>query len=256
MTEVLTEEETISVTDLVVKESQAAVTKMLETIRPMTVIKKEDQQFLVENREHFAKVFEKVHIWRTDTQKRSIIADSYHPTLHSKFHQSILEQKVQLEQSFYLAKEFEMLKLSIEELTLDLEELSDSPRDEIKRKKIQIELQYKKYELDQMIIAMNYRMAEVRGWQQIENELLEEMHSVGMEEEMIWTKDAGETEAMFFTSLIKMRGLANSTDAGEVNNLIAVAKFYIQKVKESGMLPKLKKRCTPEQLESLSFLGF
>ena len=107
-----------------------------------------------------------------------------------------------------------------------------------------------------MIIAMNYRMAEVRGWQQIENELLEEMRSVGMEEEMIWTKDAGETEAMFFTSLIKMRGLANSTDAGEVNNLIAVAKFYIQKVKESGMLPKLKKRCTPEQLESLSFLGF
>jgi hypothetical protein len=250
------EEDKDAETSLVAKESQTAVAKMLDTIRPMTVIKKEDQQFLVKHKEHFAQVFEKVHIWRTDTQKRSIISDNYHPTLHSKFHQSILEQKVQLEQSFYLAKDFEILKLSIEELTLDLEELTDSPRDQIKRKKIEIELQYKKYELDQMIIAMNYRMAEVRGWQQIEDELLEAMRAQGMDDESIWTKDAGETEAMFFISLTKLRGLANSTDAGEVNNLISVAKFYVQKVKESGMLPNLKKKCTQEQLESLAFLGY
>lgn len=242
--------------DLIIKDANTAVTNILETIRPMTIIRQEDQQFLVAKKEHFAQVFAKTHIWRTDTQKRSIVSDNYHPTLHSKFHQSILEQKVQLEQSFYLAKDFEMKKLEIEELMLDLEDLGETARDEIKRKKLQIEIQFKKYELDQMVIAMNYRMAEVKGWQDIQEGLLKEMRESGMDEEVIWNKDAGEVEAMFFGTLTRLQGLAKTTDGAEANNLVALATFYVQKVVEAGRLPELKAKCDKAQLDSLKFLGY
>lgn len=246
--------------NIIVRDTTTAVSNMLDTIRPMSVIKKEDQQFLVAHKEHFAQVFEKTHIWRTDTQKKSIVSDTYHPTLHSKFHQSILEQKVQLEQSFYLAKDFELKKLEIEELMLDLEDLGEpetaSARDNIKRRKLEVEIQFKKYELEQMVIAMNYRMAEVKGWQAIQDQLLEDMRSSGMDEETIWTKDAGEVEAMFFTTLTNLQGLAKTTDGAEATNLIALAKFYVQKIFESGRLPDLKERCNAAQLDSLKFLGY
>jgi hypothetical protein len=242
--------------DIIVRDANTAVSNILETIRPMSVIKKEDQQFLVEHKEHFAQVFEKTYIWRTNTQKLSIVSDSYHPTLHSKFHQAMLEQKVQLDQTFYLAKDFELKKLDIEELLLDLEELTDSARDEIKRKKLQIEIQFKKYELDQMVIAMNYRMAEVKGWQTIQEDLLKKMRESGMDEETIWSKDAGEVESMFFATLTNLQGLAKTTDGAEANNLVALAKFYVQKIAESGRLPELKTKCSAAQLDSLKFLGY
>jgi len=242
--------------NIIAKNADTAVTNILDTIKPMSIIKKEDQQFLVANKEHFAQVFEKVHIWRTDTQKRSIISDDYHPTLHSKFHQSILEQKVQLEQSFYLAKDFELKKLQVEKLMLDMEELGDSRRDEIKRRELEIEIQFHKYELDQMVIAMNYRMSEVKGWQNLQEELLKDMRESGMDEDAIWNKDAGEVESMFFASLTKLQGLAKTTDGAEAANLVALAKFYVQKVFEAGRLPELKKKCNSAQLDSLKFLGF
>jgi len=242
--------------NIVTKNANTAVANILDTIKPMSIIKKEDQNFLVSNKEHFAQVFEKVYIWRTDTQKRSIISDDYHPTAHSKFHQSMLEQKVQLEQSFYLAKDFEMKKLEIEKLMLDLEELGDTKRDDIKRRELEIEIQFKKYELDQMVIAMNYRMSEVKGWQKLQEELLTQMRESGMDEETIWNKDAGEVEAMFFASLTKLQGLAKTTDGAEAANLIAVSKFYVQRVAEAGLLPNLKKKCNPAQLDSLKFLGY
>jgi len=242
--------------DITLKEANTAVSNILDTIRPVSIIKPEDQKFLVANKEHFAQVMAKTHIWRTDTQKLSIVSDNYHPTLHSKFHQAILEQKVQLEQSFYLAKDFELKKLEIEELMLDMEELGDSPRDEIKRKKLQIEIQFKKYELDQMVIAMNYRMAEVKGWQNIQDDLLQKMRDSGMSEDTIWSKDAGEVESMFFASLTNLQGLAKTTDGAEANNLVALAKFYVQRVNESGRLPELKAKCNSAQLDSLRFLGY
>jgi hypothetical protein len=242
--------------DIIVRDANAAVSNILDTIRPMSVIKKEDQQFLVEHKEHFAQVFEKTYIWRTDTQKLSIVSDNYHPTLHSKFHQAMLEQKVQLDQTFYLAKDFELKKLDIEELLLDLEELTDSARDEIKRKKLQIEVQFKKYELDQMVIAMNYRMAEVKGWQTIQEDLLKKMRESGMDEQTIWNKNAGEVESMFFATLTNLQGLAKTTDGAEANNLVALAKFYVQKIAESGRLSELKTKCSVAQLDSLRFLGY
>jgi len=216
------------------KESNELLSGVISAVKDIQVIKDDDMKFLVEHKEHLAAVFENVHMWRTDSQKRSIISDAYHPTLHSKFHQAICEQKVQLDQAFYLAKDFEMKKLEIEELALDLEELGDTTRDDIKRKRIQIDMQFKQYELKQMEIAMNYRMSEVKGWQQLEQQLLEQMRAEGMDEETIWNKNAGEIEFMFFQFLTNLQGLKNSTDGAEAHNLVALAMFGVQQAKEIG----------------------
>lgn len=231
-----------------------AVTSIVEAIKHYPILKEEDVHFLQENKAHLAAVMENTHIWRTDIQKMSIISDSYHPTLHSKFHQAILEQKVQFEQSLYLAKDFELKKLEIEELECDLEELGDSKRDDIKSRKIQVEIQFKQFELKNMQIAMKYRMSEVKGWQNIENALLEKMRSEGVPEETIWNKNEGEVSAMFLQTLTNLQGLSSSTDAAERTNLVALARFAVQQAKQMGVYEKLKPFCNTEQLASLKFL--
>lgn len=236
-------------------ESKELLSEIFGALKDVQVFKEDDFNFLIEHKEHLAAVFENVHMWRTDTQKRSIISDAYHPTLHSKFHQAICEQKVQTDQAFYLAKDFEMKKLEIEELLIDLEELGNTPRDEVNRKRKQIEIQFKQYELKQIQIAMNYRMSEIKGWQQLEEQLLEAMRAEGMDEETIWNKNAGEIEFMFFQFLTNLQGLKNSTDGAEAHNLVALAKFGVQQAKEIGKFDEWLKRCNPAQIDSLVFLG-
>lgn len=233
--------------------SNKAVSDILVSVSNMEVIKKDDFNFLQENKEHLSKVLEKTYIWRTDAQKRSIISDGYCPTLHSKFHQAITEQKVQFDQALYLAKDFEIHRLSLEEKILDLDDIKEStnPRDIIKSKKLQIEIQFMEYELQNMKTAMTYRMKEVRGWQDIQEELLKEMRSQNIPEEDIWDKDSGYMVSMFLQTLTNLQGIKSSTDGAERNNLIQLAIFAYRRIKESGRLDELIKSCNKIQLESL-----
>lgn len=230
------------------------VSGIIEAVKSLPVLKEDDVKFLQENSKHLAQVLEKTQMWRTDTQKASIINDIHFPTNHAKFHQAMLEQKVQFDQAMYLAKDFELKKLEIEELECDLEELGDSKRDDIKRRKIQIELQFKQYELKNMQIAMHYRMDEVKGWQRIENELLKELRESGMDEESIWSKDQGEMKAMFLMSLSNLQALPHTTDSAERSNLISLAIFTFKNAKRAGLLEEFKKDCSPAQLDSLTWI--
>ena len=233
---------------------------VLDEVRSIAVMKPEDSKFLVEHKEHLTAVMEKTFMWRTSTQKRSIISDSYHPTLHSKFHQAILEQKVQLDQTFYLAKDFEEKRLTIEETLLDIKDLEVNPdltpeRKDLAMRRLQMKLSFQQYELQQQQIAMHYRMDEVKGWQVLQEDLLAEMRATGMDEEAIWSKEAGEVESMFFQFLTNLQGLAKSSDGAEANNLVSLAKFGIQQAKELGLFENFKSRCNVAQLNSLKFLG-
>lgn len=231
-----------------------SVTDIVNSVKDLEVFKPSDLTFLQEHSQHLSTILHKTHIWRTDTQKRSIVSDVYHPTLHSKFHQAILEQKVQFEQSMYLAKDFEMKKLEIEELECDLEDLSTSKRDDIKRKKIAIDIQFKHFELSQMQIAMEYRIAEVRGWQTIADDLLQTMRDGGVPEEDIWSKEAGEIKAIFLQTLTNLQGLKQTKDSAEITNLIALASFSVKQVIDNGKLEEYKLLCNAAQLESLNFI--
>jgi hypothetical protein len=241
---------------------------MLESIKSVSIIKPDEMKFLIENKEHLWKVAERSWIWRTEMQKRSIISDIYHPTLHGKFHQTMAEMKVQLDQSFYLAKAYEEKKLEMETLEIDLEELEekiitgdeqglvarDIKRLEIQKKKLQIDIQFKNYELKQQEIAMHFRMDEVMGWKQLQDELLIKMKEDGMDDESIWNKETGEIEDAFFLFLNNLQGVKSSTDGGERNNLIALAVFGVQQAIEAGIYEKLLARCSPIQLDSINIL--
>lgn len=230
------------------------VSDIVTAVKTLPVMKEEDSHFLMEHSEHLGMVLENTFMWRTDWQKRSIINDLQYPTLHGKFHQCILEQKVQFDQAMYLAKDFENLKLDVEELQCDLEELGDTKRDEIKRRRIMLDLQFKQYELNQMQIAMKYRMSEVKGWQVIEEDLIAAMREAGLSDANIWHKDAGEMINMFFLTMNNLRGIAKSTEAGEYSNLVSLACHSYKVVKEAGMLEELKAQCDANQLDSINFV--
>lgn len=233
---------------------QETVTDILQAVRNLPVMKAEDVGFLQDKSKHLAAVLEKTYIWRTDAQKLSIINDFHFPTLHAKFHQSMLEQKVQFDQTMYLARDFEMKKLEIEELECDLAELGTTKRDEIKRAKLTLDIKFRTYELNQMRIAMHYRMAEVKGWQEIQEHLLSEMRAAGMDEELIWSKDAADNEAMFFLALNNLQAVHTTTDSAERGNLISLAVHVYKTAKQAGLLEEYRKKCNAAQLQALAML--
>jgi hypothetical protein len=240
-------------------QGQEAVGAIVEAIKGVSVFAPGDIQFLEEKREHLAAVLERTHIWRTDTQKRSIVSDGYHPTPHSKFHQAMLEQKVQFEQTLYLAKDFESKKLEIEEIECELEELESSDlsekRKDIKKRKLLLDLNFKQFELKQMQISMHYRMDEVKGWQTIEEDLLKTMREVEkLPEDLIWSKDRGELVSFFFVSMTNLQGLQTSSDGAERNNLVNLARFTYGEVLRRGILDQLKPMLNPEQAASAKFI--
>ena len=231
------------------------VTGVLNAVKNIPVLKPADVQFLQEKSQHLAKVIEKTHMWRTDTQKASIINDVHFPTDHAKFHQAMLEQKVQFDQAMYLAKDFEMKKLDIEEKELEFSELGNTPKDDIRRRKLALEIQFMHYELHQMKIAMNFRMDEVRGWQSIQEEILTQLRESGLDEESIWSKNQGELKPMFLLSLNNLQALPTTTDSAERSNLISLAVFTYKNVVNSGLLAEFSKDCTPAQLDSLNWVS-
>jgi len=238
-----------------------AIDNILGKVNSLQVISNNDQKFLLENKKHLSLVLEKSHMWRTDLQKESIVSDQNCPTVSAKFHQAILEQKVQFDQSLYLAKDFEMKKIELEELILDREDILDNNdnndgarRTELKLRKLDVDIQFKEYELQQMKTAMMYRIKEVKGWQAIINKYKVIFESENKTDDEIWNKSDGEVESMFFQTLTNLQGIKNSKDGGEVNNLLGLAIFMYNKVKEAGLLDSLRTRCNALQTDSLNML--
>ncbi len=235
---------------------QSISNDIIQYVNTFQLLEREDKEFLAKNKEHLGKVMMNTFMWRTDFQKRSIISDNYHPTLHSKFHQAILEQKVQFTEAVRLAKDFELKKIEIEKLRLDLEELKDDnqKRFVIKEKELQVKIQYEEFELQEMKIAMQYRMKEVKNWISIQNELLSQMKNQKMDDNQIWDKETGEIEDMFFMFLTNLKGIEKSTDGGEVNNLLALAKFGIDQAKSKGIYNKLVECCNNQQINAINLV--
>lgn len=232
------------------------VTDILKAVQSLPVMKAEDVAFLQEKSTHLATVLEKTHIWRTDAQKLSIVNDFHFPTLHAKLHQAMLEQKVQFEQTMYLARDFEMKKLEIAEVELDISLLqgTKNARDQIKLARLELDAKFKTYELNQMRIAMHYRMEEVRGWQSIQEHLLSEMRNAGMTEEEIWSKNAADNEAMFFLALNNLQSLQATTDSAERGNIISLATHVYKNAVLSGTLDHYRSKCNAAQIAALSML--
>lgn len=242
-------------------------TNLVAMVKQFEVMKPEDKQFMIENKERLQMVATKTFMWRTELEKRSIINDIQFPTLHAKFHQCILENSVFLNESIRLAKEFETTKLEAEELNLDVEELkakqSELDPESIEYRKIDVQirkkvvdLQEKTYTLQNMHTAMNYRMAEMKDWKQLEDDLINAMRERGYSDEQIWDKQFGQEESAFFLFLNKMIGIESSKDSGEIENLTSLAIFGVENAIRKGNFETYLKKCNNIQLEVLSRLGF
>ncbi len=240
---------------------------MIEYVQNFQIMTPEDKKFWLENKERIQSVCTKTFMWRTNTQKRSILSDDYHPTLHSKFHQCILENKVFIEQSIVLAKEFEKTKLDMELLQVEIEEIeekiSNSPLNKFEIKKLEIELKRKRLELGHKVlelqqykVQMEYRMKENKEWKVLEDELIEEMKKMGLSEEEIWNKEYGEIEHLFYWSLNNLKALylGKIQDSAEVNNLVALARFSINRAKDIGIFDRLYEKCNLQQKKAIEDL--
>lgn len=241
------------------------VNSMVTSIDKYNVISSEDKQFLQEHKEHLSKVLEHTYQWRTHEQKLSILGNGFH-TPHAKFHQAILEQNVQLDQSYLLAKEFKLKRIEGKRLGLEIEELDakisecEKPfelrRLQLDKEEAEVKLQSVAIDLNKMKTSMNYRMLEVKDWQGIEEELLGELRSSNMSEEEIWDKNTDETFSMFLFALDNLKGVDNSTDGAETNNLINLARFTTERMIAAGAFKDALSKCSPDQLHSLKRLGY
>lgn len=241
------------------------------------IMTSEDKKFFIKNTDRWQQVQQNCHIWRTSTEKESILFE--HPTVHSKFHQAILENKVFVDETVRLAKESEIQKLEAEELYVDMEKLKqeiiklesirmyensdDDAEYKIKKKNIKlrkktIELQEKVYVIQQSSIAMKYRIAELKDWKAFEDELIQQMQTEGYSDEEIWDKNFGQTEGYFLLFLTKYQGVATGSisDGGEIHNMTYLANYAIQKAINEGKFESYLKRCNRIQLDSLKSLGY
>jgi hypothetical protein len=232
---------------------------ILDKINEVEIIEKDDFKKLVNLKDHFDRVLENTFIWRTQVQKKSIISDDFHPTDHSKFHQAILEQKVQFEQMLYLSRDFELRKLDLEEVQEDLNDLLSSNKSgtrlEINKKRMEIKINFGNYELKNMKILMKYRLKEVFGWQVLIDDLYKKMKDSGLSEQEIWSKEEHEIKSFLFIQLNRLQGIRVTKDPAELKNLVGLAKAAIQMAKDCGMYGVWKAEMNAMQLNSLSLIN-
>ena len=251
----------------------------IQAIIKHDVVRAEDKQFFLANMDRWSDVSTKTHIWRTFSEKKSILSEL--PTTHLKFHQAILENKVFYEQTLLLDKEAKMTKLEAEELYIDAENLK-SEIEELQEelinykedskeyrqtnyqiRKKDVELRKKLTELHEKAIAvknqenaMLYRMDELRDWKKMVDEMIEEMKSKGMSDEEIWDKNASQESGNFFLFLTKYSAVKFSKDTGEINNLTYLAKFYVDESVKDNKFEDYLRMCDRVQLQSLIELGY
>jgi hypothetical protein len=243
------------------------------------VIRPQDKQFFLDNMERWNDVSTKTHIWRTFSEKKSILSEL--PTTHLRFHQAILENKVFYEQTLLLDKEAKMTKLEAEELYVDIENLQDNIKElqenlentiedskeyrqlnyQIRKK--DIELRKKLTELHEKAMAiknqenqMLYRIDELRDWKRMEDSMIEEMKSQGMTEEEIYNKNKSQESGNFFLFLTKYSAVKQSKDTGEINNLTYLAQFYVDESIKDNKFEDYLRMCNRIQIQSLLELGY
>lgn len=240
-----------------VDENSLAV-EMLSTLDRNEVIKQEDKDFLQAKKVSLQKTLVKTHMWRTRWQHDSILSDRFFPTIHAKFHQAMLEQKVHFGESIRLAKEYALKEIEYEEKLLDKEDaaenISDERRLELVERKLDIEMAEIKNQLMEMRVAMDYRMKEVKSWEDIKTGLINVMKNEGLTEEQIYNKEYGEFDGYFYLFLNNFKSIDASTDSGEVNNLVGLAKWAVTKAKQMRVYDDLYENCNEEQKLAISKL--
>jgi len=267
---------------LTIADSTDSIESARNTIQAIVrhdVVRSEDKQFFLANMDRWSDVSTKTHIWRTFSEKKSILSEL--PTTHLKFHQAILENKVFYEQTLLLDKEAKMTKLEAEELYIDAENLKaeiEELQEEIidygenskeyrqvnyQIRKKDVELRKRLTELHEKAIAvknqenaMLYRIDELRDWKVMVDDMIDEMKLQGMTDDQIWDKNTAQSSGNFFLFLTKYSAVKFSKDTGEINNLTYLARFYVEEAVKNNKFEEYLHITNDVQKRSLLELGY
>ena len=106
-----------------------------------------------------------------------------------------------------------------------------------------------------MQVQMNYRMAEIKGWQKIEEEIMGKLRASGMTDEDIWNKEEGESQFLFLLALNKLTIALSTQDTESIKAVIPLALFVYQEAEKNGKLDMYKAECNPKQLEMIEWIA-
>jgi len=155
----------------------------LNIFKDADLIKTEDIQYLQEHRKKYQDRFYKRSFFRSDFEmKYSVLSDSVHPTIDSKYWQAIGEQAVHVQETILLGFEYQKSSADIEytkaqiedfeyQLSQDFEHEFNRKKIEAKLKKKQVQLREKEFGLVLQKKTAKERMKEIRNWDKIIEEL-------------------------------------------------------------------------------------
>jgi len=152
--------------------SKTVITKYtensLDNIRESDFLSEKDLTELTGMMGELQNTFEKMRIWRTETEMRvSVLSDISHPTKASKYWQATLEQNVFFENLVTLSFEYRRNLVKIERLTKKIEKATD----ELDKKDLTIDLEEAMYTKLHHEKQSKERMRELKLWSTIKEEL-------------------------------------------------------------------------------------
>ena len=143
-----------------------------EDLKPiLSVLKEEDVKAILELKEELADNWNKKQIFRTETEMRvSVLNDAKHPTVASKYWQSVREMSAHFDAMMNLS--FDMRRNKVQRLKLErkMNKAIDSGND-LKQMKVQIDLDENLYNKAIMEQVAHDRVREIQTWSKIKSEL-------------------------------------------------------------------------------------
>lgn len=152
-----------------INEKMLAVTEDLKPI--LSVLKQEDAQAIIALKDELTDTWQKKQIFRTETEMRvSVLNDAKHPTLASKYWQSVREMSAHFDGMMGLS--FELRRNAIKRLKLEREMAEAIEQDDdLRIMELEIDLDQNLYSKANMEQVAHDRVRELQTWSKIKEEL-------------------------------------------------------------------------------------
>ena len=132
------------------------------------ILKEDDAKAVLQLKNELTDNWSKKQIFRTETEMRiSVLNDGKHPTIASKYWQSVREQNAMFEALMGLSFELRRNKIQRRKLERELQECDD----ELRVEEIQVDLDENLYSRANMEQTAHDRVRELKLWSQIKSEL-------------------------------------------------------------------------------------
>ena len=197
-------------------------------------------------RHNIETAFNKIVFFRTPTLLRlSVLNDVEHPTLESKYFQLVNEMYAHSSELANLIFDIELKQIDIEELENKIQK-----KEGYDRRRAEIEIRRKRFELVQMQKTADARIKEIDNQSTAMNEIKDELLKIGVNIEDQTVNDHQlRTLAISWTN--EVCNITDATDVSSRKNIISRWITCMNVLKSAGELEKFIKSISPAQREKL-----